>query len=41
MTIVMVTHDNDIAAHADRIVEMRDGAILHESLGSTSAIPAG
>jgi putative ABC transport system ATP-binding protein len=41
MTIVMVTHDADVAAHADRIVEMQDGAILRESLGSMSAIPAG
>ena len=39
MTIVMVTHDADVAAHADRIVDMRDGAIVRESLGSTSAIP--
>jgi putative ABC transport system ATP-binding protein len=25
VTIIMVTHDRDVAAHADRLVEMRDG----------------
>jgi len=30
MTIVMVTHDGDVAAHAHRIVEMRDGGIVGE-----------
>ena len=28
MTIVMVTHASDVAAHAHRIVEMRDGTIV-------------
>ena len=27
-TVVLVTHDEHVAAHADRIVEMRDGAIV-------------
>jgi putative ABC transport system ATP-binding protein len=27
-TIVMVTHEDDIAAHAQRIVMMRDGKVL-------------
>ncbi len=30
MTIVMVTHAPDVAAHAHRIVEMRDGAVVKE-----------
>jgi len=30
MTIVLVTHDGDVAAHAHRIVEMRDGGIVGE-----------
>lgn len=30
MTIVMVTHATDVAAHAHRIVEMRDGIIVNE-----------
>jgi len=30
MTIVLVTHAPDVAAHAHRIVEMRDGKVLKE-----------
>jgi len=30
-TVVMVTHDNEIAASADRILRMRDGLIVEES----------
>jgi len=28
LTVVMVTHDPRVAAHADRIVEMRDGVVV-------------
>jgi putative ABC transport system ATP-binding protein len=31
MTIVMVTHDAGVAAHADRVVAMRDGVVVDES----------
>ncbi len=27
-TLIMVTHDRDVAEHADRVVEMRDGEIV-------------
>jgi putative ABC transport system ATP-binding protein len=30
MTIVMVTHDSEVASHAHRVIEMRDGAIIRE-----------
>ncbi|WP_246128467.1 ABC transporter ATP-binding protein [Pleionea sediminis] len=30
-TIVMVTHENDIAAHCQRIVRMQDGTIIEDS----------
>jgi putative ABC transport system ATP-binding protein len=29
-TVVMVTHDATAAAHADRIVVLRDGEIVHD-----------
>ena len=32
VTIVMVTHDDDVAAHAHRVVEMRDGAVFDDGL---------
>ena len=34
MTIVMVTHASDVAAHAGRIIEMRDGTIVDEGTPS-------
>ncbi len=37
MTIVMVTHDSDVAAHADRVVEMNDGRVVDESESSRMA----
>jgi ABC-type lipoprotein export system ATPase subunit len=39
MTIVMVTHASDVAAHAHRIVEMRDGTIVGESEPPVSSVP--
>jgi putative ABC transport system ATP-binding protein len=37
-TVVLVTHDSEVAAHAHRIVEMRDGTVFAESApGATSA----
>ena len=32
MTIVIVTHAPDVAAHAHRVIEMRDGAVIKESV---------
>jgi putative ABC transport system ATP-binding protein len=30
MTILLVTHESDIAGYAERIVELRDGRILRD-----------
>ncbi len=36
MTIVMVTHAAEVAAHAHRVVEMRDGAVVGESVSAAA-----
>lgn len=30
-TLLLITHDREVAAHADRIIEIRDGEIIHDS----------
>jgi len=42
VTIVVITHDRDIAARMDRRIEMRDGQIISDSaaMASPSPIPA-
>jgi putative ABC transport system ATP-binding protein len=39
MTIVMVTHAPDVARHADRIIEMRDGIIIDGNDPQALSIP--
>ncbi|MGL6096523.1 MAG: ABC transporter ATP-binding protein [Fimbriiglobus sp.] len=36
-TIIMVTHENDIAAHARRVVWLRDGRVLSDTRNDTAA----
>jgi len=36
-TILLVTHNPELAAYADRLIEMRDGLIVHDSGSITSA----
>jgi putative ABC transport system ATP-binding protein len=36
-TIVLVTHEEDIAAHARRIVRLRDGKVLQDHVNETAA----
>ncbi len=33
-TVILITHDNEIAAKADRVIQIRDGHIVSDSLGS-------
>jgi putative ABC transport system ATP-binding protein len=40
-TIVMVTHDEEVAASADRIVRMRDGRIEDGRAAGSNTLPAG
>jgi putative ABC transport system ATP-binding protein len=39
VTIVVITHDRDIAARMDRRIEMRDGQIISDSAQNTSSSP--
>ena len=39
-TIIMVTHEDDIAHHAKRIVRMRDGRIVADELTGTNRLVA-
>ena len=34
MTIVLITHEPDIGAHAQRRITLRDGEVVHEEFGS-------
>lgn len=40
ITIVLVTHEPDIAAHARRIITMKDGKVLTDEQNPKSTIPA-
>jgi putative ABC transport system ATP-binding protein len=40
VTIVMVTHALDVAAHADRIVEMCDGKVVSHAASTGAVSPA-
>ncbi|MGN6234227.1 MAG: MacB family efflux pump subunit [Trinickia sp.] len=40
-TVVLVTHDENVAAHAHRIVEMRDGAIVSDRRRAAAAARRG
>ena len=30
-TVIVITHDREVASHADRLIEIRDGRIIHDS----------
>ncbi len=40
-TIIMVTHDMQVAAHADRIIELSDGSVVSDRLTRPDAAPTG
>lgn len=40
-TVILITHDNDIAAQAERIIKIKDGRIVHDSADSESNKAAG
>jgi putative ABC transport system ATP-binding protein len=39
-TLILVTHDPQIASHADRIITLRDGSILSDSLQNRAVVEA-
>ena len=38
-TILLVTHDENVAATADRLVEMRDGRVVVDGAADVAAAP--
>ena len=38
-TVILITHDNSIAAQADRTVRVKDGKIVHDSLWDGVLVP--
>ena len=40
ITVILVTHDQDIARHADRIIVLRDGGIVADTRDFTQAVKA-
>jgi len=38
ITVILVTHEADIAAYADRVVRMRDGHIVEDSLNAHAVV---
>jgi putative ABC transport system ATP-binding protein len=41
VTLVVVTHDNRIFAHADRVLRLEDGCMAHEWIPTDAGEPAG
>lgn len=37
-TVILVTHDEKVAAHAERIIEMRDGEIIADRVNTDRPI---
>ena len=35
-TVVMVTHDPEAASHADRLIVLRDGQVVHDGAAGTA-----
>ncbi|AVQ88800.1 macrolide ABC transporter permease/ATP-binding protein MacB (plasmid) [Plesiomonas shigelloides] len=38
-TVILVTHDPAIAAHAERIIELKDGRVIHDSASQAAHLP--
>lgn len=39
-TVILVTHDPAIAAHAERIIELKDGRVIRDSAAESENLPA-
>ena len=41
LSLILVTHDPTVAAHADRLITVRDGRLVADELLGTRPVPAG
>lgn len=41
LTVIIVTHDSDVAAHTNRIVQLRDGRIVSDTAAETQLLVSG
>ena len=37
-TVIMVTHEDEIASHCNRVIEMKDGRIFRDSTQATAEV---
>lgn len=37
-TIILITHDNEIASQADRVIKIKDGRIVHDSAENSAVV---
>ena len=38
-TIILITHEHEVAAHAERVIELSDGHIVSDASGALEASP--
>ena len=39
ITLIMVTHEDDVAAYASRRIQMRDGEVINDEIMTPNVVP--